>query len=209
MTRKGGRPRKIDGEAMSLHIIEAASRLFAQQGYAATSVEQVVAACGVGKDTVYRRFPSKLALFGGVVEHARIQTQAHFQGTMAAQKGDVVEQLRAAARWLLTVNLDPTLIAFKRIAFSEALVVGQSVANATEDPIMDRLFALLREAQDIGELAAGDIPFLATHLLNCVAIGPTIEAMLGRTTYASTHAQNAYFEKAWNLFLNGARHSAR
>lgn len=204
MTQKGGRPRKTDGTAKSLHIIETASRLFAQQGYAATSVEQVVAACGVGKDTVYRRFPSKLALFGGVVEHARIQTQAHFQATMAAETGNVMEQLRAAARWLLTVNLDPTLIAFKRIAFSEALVVGQSVASRTDDPIMDRLFALLREAQDTGILADGDIPFLATHLLNCVAIGPTIEAMLGRTTYASVHAQNAYFEKAWSLFLNGA-----
>ncbi|WP_420833341.1 TetR/AcrR family transcriptional regulator [[Pseudomonas] carboxydohydrogena] len=168
-------------------------------------MEQVVAACGVGKDTVYRRFPSKLALFEGVVEHARLRTQAHFQTTMAAQTGDVMEQLRAVARWLLTVNLDPTLIAFKRIAFSEALVIGQSVANKTDDPIMDRLLGLLREAQKTGELARGDILFLAAHLLNCIAIGPTIEAMLGRTTYASTRAQNAYFEKAWTLFLNGAR----
>lgn len=205
MTRKGGRPYKSDSQTKSQHIIETASRLFARQGYAATSVEQVVAACGVGKDTVYRRFPSKLALFEGVVEHARLRTQAHFQTTMAAQTGDVMEQLRAVARWLLTVNLDPTLIAFKRIAFSEALVIGQSVANKTDDPIMDRLLGLLREAQKTGELARGDVLFLAAHLLNCIAIGPTIEAMLGRTTYASTRAQNAYFEKAWTLFLNGAR----
>jgi AcrR family transcriptional regulator len=205
MTQKSGRPRKADGEAKSLHIIETASRLFAQHGYAATSVEQVVAACGIGKDTIYRRYPSKMALFAGVVEHARIQTQAHFQATMAAATGDVLEQLRAAARWLLTINLDPTLIAFKRIAFSEALVVGESVDSRTDDPIMDRLFALLREAQDTGLFAAGDIPFLATHLLNCVAVGPMIEAMLGRTTYTSIAAQDAYFEKAWSLFLDGAR----
>lgn len=208
MAEKSGRPRKADGEAKSIFIIETASRLFAQQGYAATSVEQVVAACGVGKDTVYRRFPSKLALFEGVVEHARIQTQAHFQTTMAAEKGDTLAQLRAAARWLLTVNIDPTLVAFKRIAFSEALVVGQSVAAKTEDPIMDRLFALIREAQSKGELARGDVAFIAGHLLNSIAVGPMIEAMLGRTTYASTRAQNAYFDKAWTLFLNGARGDA-
>lgn len=204
-TQKGGRPRKIDGEAKSIHIIETASRLFAQQGFAATSVEQVVAACGVGKDTVYRRFPSKLALFEGVVEHARQQTQARFQTTMATQTGDALAQLRAAARWLLSINLDPTLIAFKRIAFSEAIVVGQAVANRSDDPIMDRLFALIGEAQKAGVLARGDIQFLAMHLLNSIAVGPMIDAMLGGTTYASTRAQNAYFEKAWELFLNGAR----
>ncbi|MCG6206787.1 TetR/AcrR family transcriptional regulator [Rhodopseudomonas sp. HC1] len=204
-TSKGGRPRKGDVEAKSLHIIETASRLFAQQGFAATSVEQVVAACGVGKDTVYRRFPSKLALFEGVVEHARIKTQAHFQTTMATQTGDALTQLRAAARWLLTVNLDPTLIAFKRIAFSEALVVGQSVAGRSDDPIMDRLLALIGEAQSAGEIAPGDVRFLAMQLLNCIAVGPMIDAMLGGTSYASTRAQTAYFDKAWKLFLDGAR----
>ncbi len=202
---KGGRPRKSDVEAKSLHIIETASKLFAQQGFAATSVEQVVAACGVGKDTVYRRYPSKLALFEGVVAHARVQTEAHFQTTMESATGDVMAQLRAAARWLLTVNLDPTLVAFKRIAFSEALVVGQAAANRSVDPIMDRLFALLRAAQETGEIAPGDVAFLAMHLINSIAVGPMISAMLGATTYASAEAQDAYFEKAWALFLNGVR----
>ncbi|UYO38416.1 TetR/AcrR family transcriptional regulator [Rhodopseudomonas palustris] len=201
---KGGRPRKSDVEAKSLHIIETASRLFAQQGFAATSVEQVVAACGVGKDTVYRRFPSKLALFEGVVEHARAQTLTHFQATMASQTGDALTQLRAAARWLLATNVDPTLIAFKRIAFSEAIVVGQAVANRADDPIMDRLLSLISEAQKAGALARGDARFLAGQLLNSIAMGPMIEAMLGGTTYASPRAQNAYFDKAWALFLGGA-----
>jgi TetR/AcrR family transcriptional regulator, regulator of autoinduction and epiphytic fitness len=202
---RGGRPRKSDVEAKSLHIVETASRLFAQQGFAATSVEQVVAACGVGKDTVYRRYPSKLALFEGVVEHARVQTEAYFQTTMASATGEVMDQLRAAARWLLEVNLDPTLVAFKRIAFSEALVVGQSAANRTVDPIMDRLFALLRAAQAEGEIGPGDVAFLASHLINSIAVGPMITAMLGATTYATSKAQDAYFEKAWALFLDGAR----
>jgi AcrR family transcriptional regulator len=205
---KGGRPRKSDVEAKSLHIIETASRLFAQQGFAATSVEQVVAVCGVGKDTVYRRYPSKLALFEGVVAHARVQTEAHFQTTMAGATGDVMTQLRAAARWLLEANLDPTLVAFKRIAFSEALVVGQAAANRTIDPIMDRLFALLRAAQDSDEIGRGDVSFLAMQLINSIAVGPMITAMLGNTTYATTEAQDAYFAKAWDVFLHGARGSS-
>jgi TetR/AcrR family transcriptional regulator of autoinduction and epiphytic fitness len=204
-SNKTGRPDKADSEAISARILEVASRLFASQGYAATSVEQVVAACGIGKDTVYRRFPSKLALFEGVVNHAREQTQAYFHATMTAQKGDGLARLKRAARWLLEVNLDPTLVAFKRIAFSEALVVGKSVQASAVDPIMDHVIALISETQDNGVLAGEDPRLLARHMLYCIAIGPTVEAMLGQTTYSSSRAQNAYFEKAWALFLDGVR----
>jgi len=117
--------------------------------------------------------------------------------------GDALTQLRVAARWLLAVNLDPTTVAFKRIAFSEALVVGQAIANNPDDPIMDHLHALISDAQATGELADGDVRFLVGYLLNSIALGPTFDAMLGQTTYASVKAQDAYFEQAWSLFLNG------
>lgn len=83
-------------------------------------------------------------------------------------------------------------------------MVGQAVASRTDDPIMDRLLSLIGEAQKAGALARGDARFLASQLLNSIAMGPMIEAMLGGTTYASTRAQNAYFDKAWALFLDGA-----
>lgn len=70
---------------------------------------------------------------------------------------------------------------------------------------MDRLFALLRGAQETGEIGPGDVAFLATQLINSIAVGPMIGAMLGSTTYATTAAQDAYFDKAWRLFVDGAR----
>jgi AcrR family transcriptional regulator len=202
--RKGGQLVVSGSNETSMRILEAASQLFAAQGYAATSVEQVVAACGMGKDTVYRRFASKLALFEGVVDHARRKVEAHFEATVMTQKGDVLERLRSCARWLLTVNLDPTLVAFKRIAFSEALVVGQAVADRPQ-LMMEHLVRLVSEAQAARVIVGGDTLFIAMHLLNCIAIGPTVEAMLGRTAYASARAQNIHFERSWELFLNGVR----
>lgn len=84
-------------------------------------------------------------------------------------------------------------------------MVGQAVNNNPDDPIMDHLLALIEETQKTGDLARGDVCFLASYLVNAIAIGPTVDAMLGQTTYASVQAQDAYFEKAWALFLNGAR----
>lgn len=43
-------------------VLEAASRLFAEQGVDAVSLDQVAAAAGVGKGTVFRRFGDKAGL---------------------------------------------------------------------------------------------------------------------------------------------------
>lgn len=205
-TRKG-RPPKEEAAETSTRIIETAAQLFAAQGYAATSVEQVVAACNAGKDTIYRRFPSKLALFGAVVEHARVRILERLEKEIAAadRAGDPMTRLRRVARWFLTVNLDPELLAFRRIALSEGMIFGQeSQDQRQEDPIMDRLIAVVSEAQQAGVLRSGDPEFLAWHLLHCIVFGPSNDAMLGRTTYASIEAQDRYFDQAWELFLHGA-----
>jgi AcrR family transcriptional regulator len=43
-------------------ILAAARRLFAQQGYTATSMRQVAETAGIGKATIYHHFPNKQAL---------------------------------------------------------------------------------------------------------------------------------------------------
>ena len=49
-------------------ILRAAGRLFAQQGYTATNIEEIAEAAGIAKGTVYLYFPSKEAVFAGVLE---------------------------------------------------------------------------------------------------------------------------------------------
>ena len=202
-----GRPSKEDASETSNRIIDTAARLFAAQGFAATSIEQVASACSAGKDTIYRRFPSKVALFGAVVERLRTRTldRLEIEIDSAGGDGDALARLRCVARWFLTVNLDPDMVAFKRIAFSEAFVLGEDRENQWEsDPIMDRLVALVSEAQQSGMLCDGDPRMITSHLLHSIVFGPSNDAMLGRMTYASTTAQDSYFDQAWALFLRGA-----
>lgn len=203
-----GRPSKEEAAETSGRIIDTAAALFAAQGFAATSVEQVVAECNAGKDTIYRRFPSKLALFEAVVTRARQRTLDRLESEISAASGmgDALTQLKAIARWFLTINLDPEMVAFKRIALSEAVVIGEERPEQPEsDPITGRLVSLVAAAQTQGQLRAGDPLFLSTHLLHCIVYGPSNEAMLGRTTYAQTEVQDRYFEATWTLFLGGAQ----
>ncbi|MCJ8355797.1 helix-turn-helix domain-containing protein, partial [Novacetimonas hansenii] len=54
-----GRPDSRMSEELDALILKTATRLFGEQGYAATSVEQIAAVAKVGKQTIYRRHPSK------------------------------------------------------------------------------------------------------------------------------------------------------
>ena len=54
-----GRPRSLKTET---NILESATRLVAEYGYAATSIEKIAAHAGVGKASIYRRWSSKAAM---------------------------------------------------------------------------------------------------------------------------------------------------
>ena len=51
-----GRPRSQEADRA---ILTAAAELLAERGLAAMSIEEVAARAGVGKTTIYRRWPSK------------------------------------------------------------------------------------------------------------------------------------------------------
>lgn len=202
-----GRPSKGEAAGMSGRIIDAAAQLFASQGFTATSMEQVAAACNAGKDTLYRRFPSKAALFGAVLERLRERVLLRLR-TEIAPPGPgtpALARLRQLARLFLTLNLDAELLAYRRIAFTEGMVFGaERQAAEAADPILEELVRAVAEAQRDGALRAGPPQPLAQHLLHSIVYGPTNEAMLGRATYATEAAQERYFAQMWELFLHGA-----
>lgn len=188
-------------------IVDAATNLFAAQGYAATSVEQVAAVCGAGKDTIYRRFPSKLALFGAVLSSAREKRITQLQDIADRQPkdGHILERLRKIARWFLDANLDPELMALKRIAFIEPLVFSnQSMPGSHHDPFVMLLAEHLAEGQRAGVIQGGDRFFLANQLIHCIVAEPLGHALVGGRDYDAKAARDKHFKAAWDLFLRGA-----
>jgi AcrR family transcriptional regulator len=66
--RSPGRPRS---ESAGPAILEATRQLVRQHGYEAVTTELIAAAAGTGKQTIYRRWPSKAELvLAAFVEHA-------------------------------------------------------------------------------------------------------------------------------------------
>src|SRR5512142_466615 len=100
---RGERPNKNveRGQATRAHVIEVATRLFAEHGYDGTSVEAVQASSGVSRGSLYHHFPGKEALFLAVMEEvgARIGGQGRGgPGRAAADRRPAVDQERLRPR---------------------------------------------------------------------------------------------------------------
>jgi AcrR family transcriptional regulator len=83
-------------------ILEATQELLVERGYPAVSIEGIAARAGVGKQTIYRWWPSKPALV----------LEAYLTGEDAVPHpepaGSTREDVRALLGWLVSVLAEPT-----------------------------------------------------------------------------------------------------
>ncbi|HBS29813.1 MAG TPA: TetR/AcrR family transcriptional regulator [Phycisphaerales bacterium] len=80
-------------------ILDTASRLFHEQGYAATGVSTILREAGVNSGSLYHFFPSKEALLIGVLERYRRLLDPVLQGPLEARVADPLERVFALMSW--------------------------------------------------------------------------------------------------------------
>ncbi len=63
-------PPRSKGQRTAARIIDAAELLFAEQGYAATSLRQIAEGAGIREPGIYNHFAGKQELYNAVLDHA-------------------------------------------------------------------------------------------------------------------------------------------
>ncbi len=117
-SRKKGRPSNAMAGDVEERILDAASTVFLQQGFAGASLERIAEAAGAGKATLYSRYPSKEALFAEVVKrNCERCLRPVFE---APQSSALVEQLEGVTRALVTRLLDDEVIGLIRVVVADA-----------------------------------------------------------------------------------------
>src|SRR5437588_255311 len=102
-------------------IVEAATVLFLENGYRGTSMEQIATVARVSKQTVYKHFSDKEALFNAIVT----ATVNDASDTVAAavhelpDSGDLSADLRALARRELELVMQPRILNLRRLVTAE------------------------------------------------------------------------------------------
>lgn len=135
------KPRSRRKEARPGEIVAAALASFAERGYAATKLEQVAAAAGISKGTIYLYFPTKEDLFRAVVRQAVLPNVEAAEADLASYTGPSADLLRMmAARFLRLLDSDLTAV--------PKLVVAESgnfpaIAQFYADAVLRRAFVLI------------------------------------------------------------------
>src|SRR2546423_1342248 len=106
-----GPPKVAQAEATRLGLNAAARPLFGEQGYADTSVDEVVRAAGVTKGALYHHFRDKHDLFVAVVEEVKSEVTAaagrSFLDTPVDD--DPLRTMRMLCLALIDAHLDPAV----------------------------------------------------------------------------------------------------
>ena len=102
-------------------IIQAASQAFLAHGFPGTSVDEIAAAAGASKRTVYSHFGGKEGLFRALIRGTVDPMQAELQRRLDEAPTEPTEQAVEALTLLLArLIVTPTTIALRRLLIAEA-----------------------------------------------------------------------------------------
>jgi AcrR family transcriptional regulator len=159
-------------------ILTAALDLVEEAGYAKLSIEGIAARAGVGKQTIYRWWPSK----GAVLLDALLALSEDQAGEVQAlpDTGDLEADLKAVLRATVAELIDPRYDGPMRALSTEILhdaALAADYAERLDGPLTELKHARLRRAQEAGELP-GDLDLA---LAADVIWGPLVNRWLLRT----------------------------
>ncbi|TQS22287.1 TetR/AcrR family transcriptional regulator [Microbispora sp. KK1-11] len=161
-----GRPRDAGRD---IAILEATLLVLTEVGYDQLTIDAVAARAGVGKPTVYRRYPGKAALVAAAVEHRAPGTPP------ATPPGNLRAALLATVQWLadqiaeqeigLLGALFTGMRSDPRLAAEMRRILRRDEAAMTEQPFRNAIESGERLAPDAAALFAEIAPAVIVHRL--------------------------------------------
>lgn len=184
-TKQARRTQAERTEATTTALVDAARELFAQDGYAATSLDAVAAKARVTKGAVYHHFEGKQQLFEAVFAR-EVERLAAVLPAVYASKQDPWEAFEASCRAFLAECLEPGL---QRIMLLDALAaMGWDGVRRVEAPLLEMMEVAITRAVKAGRIAPRPAGPLAHFLY-----GALCETSMN---VARADNQNAAYRKA-------------
>ena len=144
------RTQRERSQATTTQVLAAARELFAEAGYAGTSMDAIADAAGLTKGAVYHHFVNKREVFRAVYERER-RRLAEIESRVFASETDPWEGFVAASLAFLEACLDP---AVQRITLLDApgALGWDTMREQFEHDAIEPMTAALGEAMRAGRL---------------------------------------------------------
>jgi AcrR family transcriptional regulator len=175
-------------------IVQAAETLFLQQGYGVTSMDSIALQAGVTKQTVYRYFESKEALFIAVMQGIRVKESAVY----TFSSGPVNEELMGYGSYLLAFHLQPSALGLYRLMLTEGSdeKLMNTFINTGPKFVMQPLIVYLQE-----HYPTLDEPEFAAQMFITMALAPRNKLLMSGKSQLKKSAQKAHIEKVVQCFI--------
>ncbi len=196
--RRPGRP---SDTAKRNAIIEAASRRFFEEGFAATSIEQLAVDAGVSKVTIYNHFGDKRALFTASVERECEKMRGYFS-IDEMPTGTIRERLAVIATAMFEFLSRPEMIQFERRIAAETEhdpAIGLAFLKAGPWQMKRDFGNWLAHACTAGELDIADTALAAEQFVSMAKGMGDLERRFGSTP--SREANTKRIDGAVDVFL--------
>ncbi len=196
-TRRAAAPESVErGSRVVERVLSATLRELARIGYGALSIEEVAAAAGVNKTTVYRRWPTRAALVRAALGSMREQV------TCAPNTGSLRSDLLSMARSILAFASSAEGHSVIRMVFAESM-----------EPELAEIASSLRRERDAvpkamveAAIQRGELPKGADTLLLMETLFGSI---VHRMFLTREPVDSLFLERLIDLLLLGATATGR
>lgn len=183
-----------NAERKRTEIVTTAQSLFLQHGYGVISMDRIAQEAGVTKQTVYRYYPSKEALFAAVMEQVRDgATTGYVFGN-----GSLGDELTGFGEYLLAFHLKPQALGLYRLMLVEGgnAALHKTFMNTGPQRVLLPLMEFLQQRLD----GTTDTSFHAQMFVTML-LAPRNQMLMNSKARLSKAAQQEHVGKVVELLL--------
>ncbi len=156
--------RRLSGKERRRRILDAAIRVFSQNGFKGTTVRDLARSAGISEATIYQHFPSKKALYEAILEQ-KVQEMREAWAWDGRFDGDDPAVFRHIVRVFLDrYTKDPTFIRIVLFSALEGHELARDFIRGPRARFLEILSRILQEKIDQGRCRSLD-PEVGARLL--------------------------------------------
>lgn len=156
---------RVEMEATRASLLATARRVFAERGYADTSMDDLTAQAGLTRGALYHHFGDKKGLLAAVVEQIDAETDARLQAISNAAT-DPWRGFQQRCRAYLDMALEPEI---QRIVLRDARAVLGGATLDSQRHCVDSMQRLIEDLIRQGVIAEVDAQALASLIYGSLA----------------------------------------
>ena len=207
-SRRGPGPRTpIQTEQRNRELLDTALDLFLEKGFERTTIDEITAAVGMAKRTVYLRYANKTALFKASLQRAIEEWIVPVERLRAAETADVEQTLLSIGQILVANVTSPAGLRLMRITNAESgrmPEIGAFTFRHGTEPTLAYLAELVRRRIRPGGSDVPDPDEAALAFLELVVGGPASLTAWGIAL--EEQAIDKHTRYCVHLFLHGLLH---